>query len=454
MATIGRRAYAEMFGPTVGDRVRLADTELVIEVEHDHTLKAGGYGDEVKFGGGKTIRDGMGQGAGDQRPRRARSGRLRHHQRADRRPLGHRQGRHRHQALAHRVHRQGRQPRRDERRRHRDRPWHRDHRRRRFDRHGRRHRQPHPLHLPAADRRSTGLRRHHHDRRRHRPRHRHVGDHGHTGPRAHALDAAGGRWLRDEPRLPRQGQREPAGRAAPADRCWRDRLEAARRLGHDAERDRLLPHGGRGHGHAGVDPQRHVERERLRRGHHRRHQGPRAVRVPHRRCGWRPRARHPARGGRAELPAELDQSDDALHREHGRRAPRHADGVPPPRFGHRRGPGVRREPHPQGNDRRRGRAARPRRDQHDEQRQPGDGPRRRGHPAHLADRAQDEGAARLAGTAIRHATTTPASSATSPSTRSTRRGPTASRTRWARSKSASGPTWCCGSRPSSASSRA
>jgi urease subunit alpha len=59
--TIGRRAYAEMFGPTVGDRVRLADTGLVIEVEKDHTLKAGGYGEEVKFGGGKTIRDGMGQ---------------------------------------------------------------------------------------------------------------------------------------------------------------------------------------------------------------------------------------------------------------------------------------------------------------------------------------------------------------------------------------------------------
>jgi len=49
------------FGPTVGDRVRLADTALVIEVEHDHTLAAGGYGEEVKFGGGKTIRDGMGQ---------------------------------------------------------------------------------------------------------------------------------------------------------------------------------------------------------------------------------------------------------------------------------------------------------------------------------------------------------------------------------------------------------
>ena len=62
MATISRRAYAEMLGPTVGDRLRLADTSLVIEVEQDLTLRAGGYGEEVKFGGGKTIRDGMGQG--------------------------------------------------------------------------------------------------------------------------------------------------------------------------------------------------------------------------------------------------------------------------------------------------------------------------------------------------------------------------------------------------------
>ncbi len=73
--SIGRRAYAEMFGPTVGDRVRLADTGLIVEVEQDHTLKAGegrlgtdgkplGYGEEVKFGGGKTIRDGMGQSQG------------------------------------------------------------------------------------------------------------------------------------------------------------------------------------------------------------------------------------------------------------------------------------------------------------------------------------------------------------------------------------------------------
>src|SRR5271166_4229276 len=54
---ISRQAYAEMFGPTTGDRVRLADSELFIEIERDHTI----YGEEVKFGGGKVIRDGMGQ---------------------------------------------------------------------------------------------------------------------------------------------------------------------------------------------------------------------------------------------------------------------------------------------------------------------------------------------------------------------------------------------------------
>ena len=57
MKTISRKAYAEMYGPTVGDRVRLGDTELFIEVEKDFTT----YGEEVKFGGGKVIRDGMGQ---------------------------------------------------------------------------------------------------------------------------------------------------------------------------------------------------------------------------------------------------------------------------------------------------------------------------------------------------------------------------------------------------------
>lgn len=61
MGKLSRRAYADMFGPTTGDRVRLADSELFLEVEKDLTV----YGDEVKFGGGKVIRDGMGQGQAD-----------------------------------------------------------------------------------------------------------------------------------------------------------------------------------------------------------------------------------------------------------------------------------------------------------------------------------------------------------------------------------------------------
>src|SRR5882762_5572450 len=56
-ARISRSTYADMYGPTTGDKVRLADTELFIEVEKDLTT----YGEEVKFGGGKVIRDGMGQ---------------------------------------------------------------------------------------------------------------------------------------------------------------------------------------------------------------------------------------------------------------------------------------------------------------------------------------------------------------------------------------------------------
>ncbi len=54
---IPRRTYADLYGPTTGDRVRLADTELIVEVERDFTV----YGDEITFGGGKVIRDGMGQ---------------------------------------------------------------------------------------------------------------------------------------------------------------------------------------------------------------------------------------------------------------------------------------------------------------------------------------------------------------------------------------------------------
>ena len=60
MSQIDRTAYASMYGPTTGDRVQLGDTHLVIEVENDYTI----YGDECKFGGGKVLRDGMGQATG------------------------------------------------------------------------------------------------------------------------------------------------------------------------------------------------------------------------------------------------------------------------------------------------------------------------------------------------------------------------------------------------------
>src|ERR1019366_8443311 len=55
--SIPRRTYADLYGPTTGDRIRLADTELIVEVEKDFAV----YGDEITFGGGKVIRDGMGQ---------------------------------------------------------------------------------------------------------------------------------------------------------------------------------------------------------------------------------------------------------------------------------------------------------------------------------------------------------------------------------------------------------
>ena len=57
MFKMNKKQYADMYGPTTGDRVRLADTSLIIEVEKDYTV----YGDEAKFGGGKSLRDGMGQ---------------------------------------------------------------------------------------------------------------------------------------------------------------------------------------------------------------------------------------------------------------------------------------------------------------------------------------------------------------------------------------------------------
>ncbi len=147
-ATISRATYAAMYGPTTGDKVRLADTELFIEVEKDFTT----YGEEVKFGGGKVIRDGMGQsqatraeGAVDTVITNALIVDITGIYKAD---VGLKDGR------IHAIGKAGNpdtQPGVDHHRR----PGHRSDRRRRQDPHRRRLRRAYPFHLPAADRGSA-----------------------------------------------------------------------------------------------------------------------------------------------------------------------------------------------------------------------------------------------------------------------------------------------------------
>ena len=158
--------------------------------------------------------------------------------------------------------------------------------------------------------------------------------------------------------------------------------------------DRRLPARRRRDRRAGRDPHRHPERGRLRgddAGGDRRPDDPR---LPHRGRGRRPRAGHHHRRGAAQRPAVLDQPDAPAHGQHRRRAPRHADRLPPPQPAHPGGPGVRREPHPRHDDRRRGRPARHGRDLDDRLGLAGDGARGRDDRAHLADRARDGGQAR------------------------------------------------------------
>ena len=111
-------------------------------------------------------------------------------------------------------------------------------------------------------------------------------------------------------------------------------------------RDRQLPDRGRPHGRAGRDPHRHAERIGLRRDDARRLQGPRHRHLPYRGRGRRPCAGHHPAVRREERAAVVDQSDDALHGQHRGRASRHADGLPSSRCAHPRGRGLRREPHP------------------------------------------------------------------------------------------------------------
>ena len=142
---IKRSVYADMFGPTTGDRVRLADTDLIIEVEKDFTV----YGEEVKFGGGKVIRDGMGQSQVTNRQGAAdtviTNALIVDHWGIVKADVAIKEGHDQ-------RHRQGRQSRHPARRDHRDRSRHRCHRGRGKNPHRRRLRQPHPFHLPAADR--------------------------------------------------------------------------------------------------------------------------------------------------------------------------------------------------------------------------------------------------------------------------------------------------------------
>ena len=182
---IDRRAYAEMYGPTVGDRVRLADTDLIVEVERDLTV----YGEEVKFGGGKVIRDGMGQSQRvaadcadtvitnalvidwwgivkcDLAIKDGKIAKLGKAGNPDIQPgvdivIG---------AGTEIIAGEG------------------------HDRHRRRRRRAHPLHLSATDRRGADVRRHDDDRRRHRTGDRHGGDDVHARSLAHPPDARGGR---------------------------------------------------------------------------------------------------------------------------------------------------------------------------------------------------------------------------------------------------------------------
>ena len=171
--TMKRAAYADMFGPTTGDR------RAACRHRSDHRSGKGFHhlrrGGEIRRRQGDPRRHGP---IADHQS--ARRGRYGHHQCADPRSLGHRQSRCRHQGRAHCGDRQSRQSRHSARRHDHHRPRHRDHRRRRKNPHRRWLRCPHSFHLPTAGRRSADVRRDVHARRRHRSRSRHERDHLHA----------------------------------------------------------------------------------------------------------------------------------------------------------------------------------------------------------------------------------------------------------------------------------
>ena len=185
---ISRSAYADIYGPTTGDKVRLGDTSLMLEVEKDFAV----YGDECKFGGGKTLREGMGQAAGvgdaDALDCVITNALIVDYTGIYKADIGIKDGLiaaigKGGQSRCHGRRHAGHDCRRD----------HRSHRRRRADPYRRRDRFAHSFHLPAAG--ARGDRRGPHDdgRRRHRAGHRHLRHHLHAGLALHADDAAGDR---------------------------------------------------------------------------------------------------------------------------------------------------------------------------------------------------------------------------------------------------------------------
>ena len=341
-----RRVYADMFGPTTGDRIRLADTDLIIEVEKDFTI----YGEEVKFGGGKVIRDGMGQsqitnrhGAVDTVITNAL---ILDHWGIVKADVGIKDGRISAIGKAGNPDIQpdvtivigpgteviagegkiltagG------------------------FDTH---------IHFicpqQIEDALMSGIT-------------SMLG--GGTGPAAgtNATTCTPGPW-----HIARMIQAADAfpmnlGFAGKGNASLPDALEEQVKAGACA----LKLHEDWGTTPAAIDcclsvaddydVQVMIHTDTLnefgvRRGHHRRLQGPHHPCLPYRRRGRRPCARHHQGRRPGERAAVLDQPDPALHPQHHRRASRHADGVPPSRSRHRRGSCFCRKPHSQGDHRRR-----------------------------------------------------------------------------------------------------
>ena len=418
---IKRSVYADMFGPTTGDKVRLADTDLIIEVEKDFTT----YGEEVKFGGGKVIRDGMGQSQVTNRQGAAdtviTNALIVDHWGIVKADVAIKEG-----MIA------------------------------AIGKAGNPDIQPGVTIMigPGTDviagegkiLTAGGFDSHIHFICPQQIEHALMSGvtsmlGGGTGP-SHGTFATTctpgpwhmGRMIQSFDAFPvnlgisGKGNAVAPGGAGRDDQGRRLRAETARGLGHHAVGDRQLPLGRRRLRRPGDAAFGHAERIRLRRGHREGLQGPHHPRLPHRRRRRRPCARHHQDRRPEERAAVLDQPDAAVHPQHHRRASGHADGVPPSRSLDRGRSRVRRKPHPQRDHRGRRHPARSRRALDDVVGLAGDGPARRSHHPHLADRRQDEEAARRAAARTRATTTTiSASSATSRNTPSTPRSRTASR---------------------------